>query len=109
MLYVFLGVLGDLCGSKLLQLASIHQLGRPQKIKVARRIELKPAHSPRVDHHIVEVPEVDVGHILCQYLLQLRINLATQTLVGDRSRPVDHRVDLRVGIEAAVGSLGSDF
>src|SRR5574340_487909 len=80
-----------------------------EEIVVAGGVEAQVAHPPRVDQHVVQVPEIDVGQILGQEALQLGVDLLPLLRVQFPAALVDEFVGARVGIVAAIGAIGRGF
>ena len=83
-------------------------LSRLQKVVIARRIQGHVPHAPRVHEHVIEVPQIDIRHILCQHFLNFRVQPSAGILIGFAARLVDQPVDPRIGIETAVGAFGRE-
>ena len=67
----------------------LFQLRRAQKIKIASRVEFYVPYSLGMDHHIVQIPQIDVGQLLAQNALHFRIQRLACLRINLASRPVD--------------------
>src|SRR6516164_2226509 len=57
-------------------------------------------------HHVVQIPEIDVGQIAGQDLLDFGINLLAPGLVQGPVTLFQETVDAGIGVEPAVGAFG---
>src|SRR5574340_1575856 len=82
------------------------EFGGGQEVVVAGRVEAQVAHPPRVNQHVVQVPEIDVGQVVGQEALQLSVNLLALFWIQFAAALVDEFVGARVGIVATIGAIG---
>src|SRR6266566_4278439 len=77
-------------------LAIMDQLRGFKEIVVAGRIQCKPLHALGVNEHVVLVPEIDIGKLLCENPLNLCVRLFARILIEFAARLVDQCVDARI-------------
>src|SRR6266436_7351370 len=88
-----------------LSLPTNDQFRRLQKIVISGRIQSQVAHSPRMHQYVVEIPQIDVRHLLSQSPLDFSIKLFAGVLVRFVACLVNERVHARVGEVAAIGAV----
>src|SRR5438445_13700581 len=73
--------------------ASFCEFCRSKKIVVAGWIHLQAVHPLGINHHVIEVPQVDVRQIFGENLLDLRVVLLARILVRPRAGFRNYRLD----------------
>src|SRR5208282_5365482 len=90
-----------------LRLSAI-DLRRLQKVVISRWIQGCVPHAPRVHQHVIEIPQVDIGLILRQHLLNFSVQALAGVLIGLAARLVDQTINPRIGIKSAICPLGRE-
>src|SRR5712691_8640185 len=81
------------------------QLSRFQKIIISGSIQRQIPHSLRMHQHVVEIPEINVGQVLRQDLLDFCVKLLSGVLVKLAASLVNQCIYARIGIVAAIGTV----
>src|SRR5580658_1423456 len=76
-----------------------------QKVVISRGIQGRVSHAPRVDQHVIEIPQVDIRLILRQHFLNFSVQALTGILIGLAARLVDQTINPRIGIKSTVCAL----
>src|SRR5271165_922500 len=87
---------------------SVREFCCPQEIIVSRRTYLDALDALRVYQHVVEIPEIDVWQVLGQYPLNLIVDSFALLLIDGVAAFANQFIHARVGIEGAIGALGSE-
>src|SRR5579862_2630629 len=67
-----------------------------QEVEVPRRVELDMSYAAAVHHHIVEVPQIDIRHVVGQNALYLGIERLPQLRIDLPPGLIDQRIHVRV-------------
>ena len=61
-----------------------------------------------VHQHIVQIPQIDVRQVLGQDLLDLVVDDLAFCLIESAAAFANQFIDARIGVEGAIGALGSE-
>src|SRR5580692_4604822 len=56
-------------------------------------------------HDVFDVPQIDVGQVVGENALDLRVDLFARVLVNFPASLIDQRIDTRVGVISAIGAV----
>ena len=80
-----------------------------EKVVIAGGIQCQARNSARVHEHVIEVPEIDIGQIRREDVLNVAVETLASLLVSCFAGLLYKLVQLRIRVLAAIGAFGRKF